>query len=203
MEHEAQNPKAGIQWDEPLVYQTYAAAPNNWDHDTIYFNILMKLDPLTVEGSAWDPLSIMEYPFPAALIKAPAPYNQTGVPDNTVLSAQDKTWVRRFYPPLAPAAPIKLLDLKPLGNATGAQSDFVFQPDATRDYVIRTVGDADGKVVLFGDRGGEARFIAGQDDSGSPDNIAITARLVKGERYTIRARTHFAKGAAGHGLVVV
>lgn len=202
MEHEAQNPKAGIQWNEPLVYRTYAGPPNNWDHDTIYFNILMKLDPLTVEGSPWDPLSIMEYPFPATLILAPPPYNQRGVPENTVLSAQDKAWIRRFYPPLAPATPIAALDLKPLGSATGAQSDFVFQPDATRDYTIRTIGDADSKVVLFGERGGHQRFIAGQDDSGSPDNVAITAHLVKGESYTIRARTHFSQGA-GHGLVIV
>ncbi|CAN5402998.1 hypothetical protein BH10PSE14_BH10PSE14_39510 [soil metagenome] len=203
MEHEAQNPKAGIQWNESLVYQTFSAPPNNWDHDTIFYNILMKLDPTKVEGSPWDPLSIMEYPFDGALIAAPPPYNTTGVPENTILSTQDIAWVRRFYPPLAPAAPIGVLDLKPLGREVGAQSDFVFQPDATRDYTIRTVGDADGKVVLFGDRGGEPRFIAGQDDSGSPENVAITARLVKGERYTIRARTHFAQGAAGHGLVIV
>ncbi len=203
MEHEAQNPKAGIQWNEPLVYQTFSAPPNNWDHDTIYYNILMKLDPTKVEGSPWDPHSIMEYPFDARLILAPPPYNRTGVPENKRLSAQDKAWALRFYPPLVPAAAIGVLDLKPLDRAVGAQRDFVFQPDSTRDYTIRTIGDADSKVVLFGDRGGEPRFIAGQDDSGRADNVAITARLVKGERYTVRARTHYAQGAGGHGLVIV
>jgi len=203
MEHEAQNPDAGIQWNEDLVYKSFGGPPNYWNRNTIYYNILMKLDPLAVSGSPWDPLSIMEYPFPPALIHGPAPYNRDGIPQNEELSEPDKAWARRFYPPLAPATPIGVLDLKPLPRDTGAQRDFVFQPDATRDYTIRTVGDADGKVVLFGDRDGEPRFIAGQDDSGKPDNVAITARLVKGGRYTIRARTHFAQGAAGHGLVIV
>jgi hypothetical protein len=34
MEHEHQNPFAGIKWHEQAVYASLAAPPNNWDHDT-------------------------------------------------------------------------------------------------------------------------------------------------------------------------
>jgi hypothetical protein len=145
----------------------------------------------------------MQYPFPPALIAAPPPYNQTGIPDNTELSAQDIAWIRRFYPPLSPAAPIGVMDLHPLAAETGAQRDFVFEPTATRDYTIRTIGEADTKLVLFTERGGEPRYIAARDDSGTPDNAQITVKLVKGHRYIVRARTHFAEEGKDHGLVIV
>jgi hypothetical protein len=203
LEHEQQNYNAGIQWNEDLVYSTFEGPPNNWDRQTIYSNILAKLDRQGTEASAWDPASIMQYPFPPALIAAPPPYNQTGIPDNTKLSAQDIAWIRRFYPPLGPAAPIGVMDLHPLAAETGAQRDFVFEPTATRDYTIRTIGEADTKLVLFTERDGEPRYVAAKDDSGTPDNAQITAKLVKGHRYIVRARTHFAEEGKDRGLVIV
>src|SRR5262249_27072887 len=55
MEHEHQNPFAGIKWNEQVVYDSLAQPPNNWDHQTTYHNILEKLDPSQVQGSKWDP----------------------------------------------------------------------------------------------------------------------------------------------------
>src|SRR5438067_11936699 len=43
MEHEHQNPFAGIKWHEQAVYDALAKPPNNWDHDTTYHNVLEKL----------------------------------------------------------------------------------------------------------------------------------------------------------------
>src|SRR4249920_13645 len=59
MEHEHQNPFAGIKWHEQAVYDSLGGPPNGWDHDTTFRNILQKLSPQQVQGSAWDPASIM------------------------------------------------------------------------------------------------------------------------------------------------
>ena len=59
MEHEHQNPFAGIVWHEQAVYDSLAKPPNSWDHATTFHNILEKLTPQQVQGSAWDPDSIM------------------------------------------------------------------------------------------------------------------------------------------------
>ncbi len=203
LEHEQQNYNAGIKWNEDLVYSKFGGPPNNWDRESIYSNILAKVPRQGTEASAWDPASIMQYPFPAALIAAPPPYNRTGIPENTQPSAQDIAWIKRFYPALAAAAPIGVMDLHPLAAETGEQRDFAFEPTATRDYTIRTIGESDTKLVLFTERDGEPRFVAARDDSGTPDNAQITTKLVKGHRYIVRARTHFAEEGKDHGLVIL
>jgi len=71
MEHEHQNPFAGIKWHEEAVYASLGAPPNNWSRATTFHNILEKLDAQQVQGSAWDPDSIMEYEFEAGLIDEP------------------------------------------------------------------------------------------------------------------------------------
>lgn len=62
MLHEHQSPFAGIHWDDEAVYADLAGPPNFWSRDKTFFNILRKLDPAEVNGSVWDPLSVMEYP---------------------------------------------------------------------------------------------------------------------------------------------
>jgi len=61
MEHEHQNPFAGIQWHEEAVYQSLGGPPNNWSRDKTFHNILGKARPESGPGSSWDPDSIMEY----------------------------------------------------------------------------------------------------------------------------------------------
>ena len=41
--HEHQNPFAGIVWDEPAVYNTFAAPPNSWPQATTFHNIIRKI----------------------------------------------------------------------------------------------------------------------------------------------------------------
>ncbi len=202
MPHEHQNPMAGIKWNEARVYEHFSRPPNSWDAETIRRNILRKLDPTEVEGSGWDPESIMHYPFEAGLILAPAPYDQ-GTPDNTELSAHDGQWAIRFYPPQQNAASIGVMDLRPLAAASGDQRDFLFEPPATRDYTIRIVGKSDCKIVVFVERDGEPRHHEAEDDSGTPDNAIITTKLVKGQRYLIRVRTHYAEAKSGLALLIL
>ena len=91
MEHEHQNPYAGIEWNENAVYKDLGGPPNNWDRNTTYHNILEKLSTQQVQGSTWDPNSIMEYEFGAGLIIAPPGYEKGLIPPGT-LSQADKDW---------------------------------------------------------------------------------------------------------------
>ena len=87
MEHEHQNPFAGIKWHEQAVYDALAKPPNSWDHDTTYHNILEKLTSQQVQGSTWDPDSIMEYEFEPGLIDEPEQYDINGLfPPGTLSS---------------------------------------------------------------------------------------------------------------------
>ena len=61
--HEHQNPNAGIVWDEEAVYRALGGPPNNWSRETTFHNIIRKIQPDRVQGSTWDPDSVMHYPF--------------------------------------------------------------------------------------------------------------------------------------------
>ena len=95
---EHQNPFAGIKWHEQAVYESLAKPPNKWDHETTFHNILEKLNPHQVQGSAWDPDSIMEYEFEPGLIDEPDQYDTNGLTPPGTLSPMDKQWVSKWYP---------------------------------------------------------------------------------------------------------
>ena len=98
--HEHQNPNAGIVWDEDLVYVELAKPDNNWDREKTHWNIIRKIPPDTVQGSSWDPDSIMHYPFAPGLILQPERYRTEGLVPAGGLSQRDVTWIRTFYPPI-------------------------------------------------------------------------------------------------------
>ena len=89
--HEHQNPRAGIVWNEEAVYQALAAPPNNWSREMTFHNIIRKLPAGQIQGSAWDPNSVMHYPFEPGLIIQPALY-AAGLTPAGGLSPQDKEW---------------------------------------------------------------------------------------------------------------
>ena len=193
--HEHQNPNAGIVWDEEAVYASLARPPNSWDRQKTFHNIIRKIAPDTVQGSAWDPDSIMHYPFGAGLIKQPTSF-RNGLQPQGGLSSRDLTWVRSFYPALSDSG---LVSLKPsqsqeLGLRTGEQKSFLVTPTATRRYDIRTFGNSDTLMVLFEERAGTWRFLASDDDSGEDRNASLRVRLVKGHRYAVRVRMRFDDG---------
>jgi hypothetical protein len=191
MEHEHQNPFAGIKWHEQAVYDALARPPNNWDHNTTFHNILEKLTPQQVQGSQWDPDSIMEYEFEPGLIDEPDQYDVSGLTPPGTLSAADKQWVRQWYPPLQASLPT-LQPFQPavLDLAAGQQADYSIKPTASRKYKIETKGAQDTLLVLFEDVGGEPRYLTADDDSGQDYNASITYKLFAGRSYIARLRLY-------------
>ena len=128
--HEHQNPIAGIIWDEEAVYAALAQPPNRWDRNKTFHNIIRKISPDSVQGSEWDPNSVMHYPFSPGLIKEPEGYRTQGISPVGGLSARDKTWIKTFYPPLKDSALPKLAPAESvkLSIAPGEQKNFSIGP---------------------------------------------------------------------------
>ena len=187
--HEHQNPFAGIVWDENAVYRYFGGSPNFWPRETTFHNVLRKLPEASVEGSNWDPNSIMHYGFPAGLIVAPAEY-RNGLRPELGLSERDIEQVRQFYPPLNDATNTRLrpLKLELLSIGPAEQRNFAIEPDETREYTIQTFGQSDTVMVLFEDVNGDHQYLAGDDDSGNSRNAKIKLWLNRGKRYVLRIR---------------
>ena len=200
--HEHQNPNAGIVWDEDAVYAALAGPPNFWPRDKTFHNIIRKIDPDSVQGSNWDPDSIMHYPFEAGLIEEPARY-RSGLDPAPNLSSRDIEWIKTFYPPLSPQTP----ELKPFQSASldlspGEQADFRVNPTATRPYTFRTFGQTDTVMVLFEKRNGEWRYVKGDDDSGQALNAEFTTRLVAGRKYMLRIRLYWSNASGSTAVMM-
>jgi len=201
--HEHQNPNAGIVWNEEAVYNALAQPPNRWSRDKTFHNIIRKLPVDEVEGSTHDANSVMHYPFGPGLILAP-PQFVNGINPAGGLSAKDKEFVKKFYPPLSAGDYIrlKLSESQPLDIKPGEQKNFVFKPTRSRKYKIETFGTLDTVMVLFEKNGTEEIYLAGDDDSGTDYNSKIHTRLIKGREYIIRLRLYYAD-AEGTGSLMI
>jgi len=192
MEHEHQNPFAGIKWHEQAVYDSLAKPPNGWDHATTFHNILEKLSPQQVQGSQWDPDSIMEYEFEPGLIDEPEQYDVNGLVPPAVLSPADQQWALKWYPAMtAKPKVLQPFESVAVNLAAGQQADFVIKPSASRKYNIATKGASDTILVLFEEIDGEPRYLAADDDSGEDRNANITYKLIKGRTYHVRLRLYY------------
>lgn len=202
--HEHQNPNAGIVWDEEAVYASLAAPPNNWSRAQSFDNIIRKIAPDAVQGSAWDPDSVMHYPFGAGLIVRPEHY-ATGLTPAGGLSPRDSTWIRTFYPPLSAGAfrTLRLGESQLLNVASGEQADFLFEPGATRKYSVQTFGICDTQIVLFEEVDGQWRYLGADDDSGDDRNALVSVRLRIGRRYAVRVRLKYDPGGTQPSVVLV
>ncbi len=192
MEHEHQNPFAGIKWHEQAVYDSLAKPPNKWDHQTTFHNILEKLSTQQVQGSKWDPDSIMEYEFEPGLIDEPEQYDKKGLSPPGTLSNADKQWALQWYPGLKPTLPT----LQPAQSVTadltaGQQIDYTIKPSSSRRYTIETKGASDTLLALFEDINGTPRYLTGDDDSGEDRNAKITYKLFQGRTYIARLRLYY------------
>ncbi|WP_205629418.1 M12 family metallopeptidase [Jiangella muralis] len=199
--HEHQNPNAGIIWDEEAVYAFLGRPPNSWDRGKVYQNVLRKLDPREVTGSAWDPASVMHYEFPGGLIRRPEEFRTGIFPPGTV-SDVDRQQVRSWYPSQAAVLPV----LQPyqsvaMNLAPGEQFDAEIRPAASRKYSIGTFGSADVVMVLFEEVGGELRYLQGDDDSGEARNALIATKLFAGRRYVVRVRLYYTWASGGSALM--
>jgi len=92
MIHEHQNPSGQtIMWNENKVLE-WAKETQGWSEQTTKDNIINKYDKSSINGSSFDPLSIMLYFFPADLT-----LNNTGTKQNFRLSSEDVIWIDKVY----------------------------------------------------------------------------------------------------------
>ena len=128
--HEHQNPFSGIVWNDEAVYTSLAQPPNRWDRQKTWWNIIRKIAPDSVQGSRWDPDSIMHYPFDAGLILEPTRYRTEDLVPAGGLSPVDQDWVRTFYPPLTPQSDptLKPFQSVRLRLGPGEQANFKSSP---------------------------------------------------------------------------
>jgi hypothetical protein len=199
--HEHQNPNAGIVWNEEAVYSALAGPPNFWTRDETFHNIIRKISPDSVQGSEWDPDSVMHYPFQAGLIHEPAAY-RNGLNPAGGLSARDIQWILNFYPaPEARVPELRPFQSAPLDLMPGQQTDFLVNPSATRAYQFQTFGPTDTVIVLFEKRDEEWRYVAGDDDSGEAYNARLETRLVLGREYMLRVRLYWSNASGSTAVM--
>jgi hypothetical protein len=190
--HEHQNPFSGIVWDEPAVYRFFGGPPNNWPQNQTFHNILRKLPQSEVQGTAWDPDSIMHYDFPPGLVLQPPQYKDAGIHPRGGLSQRDIDQLKLFYPEITNTNYPRLEPMRSqtLSIGPGQQRDFSIVPRESRQYTIGTFGRSDTVMVLFEEQGSDLKFVAGDDDSGTDLNARIVQWLEKDKRYVLRIRLY-------------
>jgi hypothetical protein len=197
--HEHQNPAGGIQWNEEVVIRELAKSPNFWDEATTRHNVLRKYTADQINGTGFDPDSIMLYFFPAEWT-----LNGIGTSANEVLSDLDKAFIAgaKMYPKTGPTvdepAELKVNAAKRTDASIGKFGEedlFAFSVTKDGRHVIDTKGPTDVVMKLFGPDN-PTSVIAEDDDSGVAFNARIAADLIKG-RYFVQVR-HYNR-ASGMG----
>ena len=203
LSHEHQNPAGGIEWNEAAVIADLSGAPNFWDEQTIRHNVLNKYSADQVNGTDFDPESVMLYAFPDAWTT-----NMGGTQSNDDISDLDKAFIAsaKMYPGRDTGGDrnIKKLDVV---SATAAEIDeagdediFNFTVTEGGPHVVETFGATDVVMVLFGPDNDTLK-IAEDDDGGTGRNSRIAADLAPGE-YFVAVR-HFSAHAHGAYRIMV
>jgi len=197
--HEHQNPAGGIQWNEPVVIREMAKSPNFWDEQTTRHNILRKYTADQLNGTAFDPESIMLYFFPSDWT-----LNGIGTKANDVLSRIDREFIAgaKMYPKtggtVSTATELKVNAARRTAASIGKVGEedlFRFTAASDGRYVIDTRGPTDVVMKLFGPNS-ETALIAEDDDSGIDTNARIASALIAGD-YFVQVR-HYNR-ASGMG----
>ena len=190
--HEHQNPKGNpIRWDEDKVFRRYRGAPNYWTDREIRDNVLNRYRFDQINGTTYDPTSIMVYAFPAYLTK-----NGISASWNSDLSEQDIAVAKRLYPKKS----VENLTLTVGGKVEGelsvpGEKDIAkFEIDRADFYTIQTTGDTDTKIAIYK---GET-LVVSDFDSGVDSNAEITTLLNPG-KYTVLIE-HQAEGVGKYGI---
>jgi len=188
--HEHQSPFAGIEWNKQAVYDEFGGYPNYWPPDVVDWNILEKHDPKEVEGSEWDPNSIMEYEFGPGLILAPEQY-KAGVFPAGGISPMDQKWIKHWYPPRRTIDEMKLNEPVVISLKQGEGKELYFKAPETRKYDFQTFGESDTVIVLFEEINGKRNQLDADDDSAENWNAHIRYDLKEGIKYILSIRLYW------------
>ena len=203
--HEHQNPAGGMAWNEAAVIHDLSGPPNNWNEAQIRHNVLNKYRVDQLNGTAFDPDSIMLYFFPGNWVQS-----GVGTHANDVLSAMDKAFVAsaRAYPKSAPtivdAKELKVGATRRTAAAIGQAGEedlFRFQVKTGGTHIVDTRGPTDVVMKLFGPDSPTA-LIAEDDDSGVDSNASIRADLIPG-LYHAQVRHHNKASGMGNYTIKV
>jgi hypothetical protein len=203
--HEHANPQGGIQWNEAEVLRDLAGSPNFWDAETTRHNVLFRYAADQINGTSFDPESIMLYAFPAEWTT-----NGIATNANDVLSKTDKAFIAgaKMYPKKAPTlddATALTVGARTRTAASigrfGEEDLFRFTADVEGRYIIDTRGPSDVVMKLFGPNSPTA-LIAEDDDSGYATNARIATALLPGD-YWVQVRHYNRESGAGDYTVKV
>ena len=92
--HEAASPSFSREWDVDAVYEAFSGSPNFWSKEQIDYNVLSRYSPEGISFTKFDEKSIMLYVFDSKLFSD----NLGSTNNNTELSEQDKSMLRKMYP---------------------------------------------------------------------------------------------------------
>jgi hypothetical protein len=201
--HEHQNPAGGIEWNEAKVIADLAGPPNFWDEATVRHNVLNKYGADQVNGTEFDPQSVMLYAFPADWT-----VNMGGTSENDALSELDRMFVasQKMYPGRDTTAPVEVQDLEVYGGSAqeiaqaGEEDVFRFAVAEAGRHFVETLGSTDVVMVLFGPDNPN-RKIAEDDDGGVGQNARIEADLAAGE-YHVAVRHYNPKARGAYRIMV-
>ncbi len=186
------------------MYDALAAPPNYWSKEETDFNIINKISKEEVNGSNWDPNSIMHYSFEKGLIKKPDEYANKDLEPAGGLSAQDIQFALLFYPTQNIKKDILVTAMAsyPIDADNCEQQNYIFKPEATKKYIIQTVGQLDTVMVLSEKIGKELKYKAGDDNSGTDNNALISSTLSKGKTYIIKVKVYYKKPGEKTALMI-
>ena len=89
--HEHSSPATPINWNKEAVYKAHEGT--TWDKAMVDHNIFFTYDKTLTNFTAFDPDSIMLYPFPPEWT-----LDGYSTKENTVLSKNDKDFMKQLYP---------------------------------------------------------------------------------------------------------
>lgn len=202
LSHEHQNPDGGIEWNEADVIADLGGPPNYWDEATVRHNVLNKYSADQINGTEFDPKSIMLYAFPGSWT-----VSGIGTQENEKLSELDKQFIGSevMYPgqrdPLEDTVGLSIASAARAEISTAGENDlFSFEVEAAGLHTIETLGSSDVVMRLYGP-GSIDTLIEENDDGGSGRNARIAVDLDPGT-YFLQIR-HFDQTATGRYGVLV
>lgn len=198
--HEHQNPITNpIQWNKPVVNAALSGPPNFWDQATIDHNLYAKYSVSQINGSDFDPKSVMLYSFPASWTT-----NGFHSEPNETVSAVDKQMAAQVYPKSAVGSEAVELAVHEATQADigqpGEEDLFQFTTKNSGRYRIETEGFTDVVMKLYGPN---QQLLGEDDDSGEGRNALIVSDLVTGT-YQVQVRHYNSDGGTGqYGIKVI